>query len=115
MARTKAGTDPEKITIGRYNRSPIVLAPINDGLGLAIAEGIENALSVHEATGLGAWAAGTAGRLPAMAGAVPEYIESITLMVDDDKTGRDNADDLARDLTNRGFDVRMVRLRAAVT
>jgi hypothetical protein len=60
----KAGTEADKTMIGRSNRSPIVLASINDGLGLAITEGIEDALSVHEVTGLGAWAAGAAGRLP---------------------------------------------------
>ena len=32
---------------------PIVVAPVNDSLGLAITEGIEDALSVHEATGFG--------------------------------------------------------------
>jgi hypothetical protein len=54
----KAGTDRDKIMIGKSRGAPIVLAPVNDGLGLAIAEGIEDALSIHDATGLGAWAAG---------------------------------------------------------
>jgi len=105
----KAGTDADKLTIGISNRSPIWLAPINYGLSLAIAEGIEDALSAHEATGLGAWAAGTAGRLPAMADAVPDYVESVTVMVDDDENGRKNANDLARQLTERGIEVLMVR------
>ena len=51
-----------KIMIGRCVGSPIVLAPINDGLGLAIVEGIEDALSINESIGLGAWAAGAASR-----------------------------------------------------
>jgi hypothetical protein len=63
--------DRPKIIIGRCMGSPIVLAPLNDALGFAIAEGIEDALSMHEATGLGAWAAGAASRLPALAGAIP--------------------------------------------
>src|SRR5215213_4098451 len=48
--------------------SPICLAPPNDLLGFSVTEGIEDALSIHEATGLGvwAWAAGTAGRMPAL-------------------------------------------------
>ena len=46
--------------IGRSTGAPIVLAPLTDALGLAITEGIEDALSVHEATGLGVWAAGSA-------------------------------------------------------
>jgi Toprim domain len=105
----KAGTEADKITIGRSNRSPIVLAPINDGLGLAVAEGIEDALSVHEATGLGVWAAGAAGRLPAMAKAIPGYVTSVAIVVDDDENGRHNADLLARLLTERGIEVLMVR------
>ena len=43
---------------GRCLGSPIVVAPVNDGLRVAITEGIEDALTVHQATGLGAWAAG---------------------------------------------------------
>jgi hypothetical protein len=74
----KAGTSADKIMIGRSAGSPIVLAPANDLLGLAIAEGIEDALSVHAATGLGAWAAGAASRMPALAAAIPAYVETVT-------------------------------------
>jgi hypothetical protein len=42
--------------IGRSIGFPIVLAPVNDGLGLSITEGIEDALSLHQATGLPQWA-----------------------------------------------------------
>jgi hypothetical protein len=48
--------EPNKITVGYSAGSPIVVAPLNDLLGLVITEGIEDAISVHEATGLGAWA-----------------------------------------------------------
>ena len=37
--------------IGRSKGWPIVLSPPTDGLGLAIAEGIESSLSAFEATG----------------------------------------------------------------
>lgn len=110
----KAGTDADKLTIGVGNRSPIWLAPVNDGLGLAIAEGIEDALSVHAATGLGAWAAGSAARLPDMADSVPSYVESITTMVDADPVGEKNANELARRLDERGFEVLLVRSELAV-
>lgn len=40
--------------IGRSKGAPIVLAPLNDLLGLIVTEGIEDALSAHQATGLGA-------------------------------------------------------------
>src|SRR5262249_53896051 len=53
----KAGTERDKIMICSSIGYPIVLAPPNDLMGLAITEGIEDALSIHDDTGLGAWAA----------------------------------------------------------
>src|SRR5438105_2550954 len=67
----KAGTDKDKIMIGSPRASPIALAAISDSLGLAVVEGIEDGLSVHEATGLAVWAAGSAALMPALADAVP--------------------------------------------
>jgi hypothetical protein len=104
----KAGTETDKIMVGAPLGSPIVLAAPNDLGGLAITEGIEDALSVHEATGLGAWAAGAASFLPALAAAVPDWIECITVLVDDDEAGRRNADELTNQLEHRGFAVRLV-------
>jgi len=104
----KAGTDRDKIMIGRSIGSPIVLASPNDGLGLAITEGIEDALSVHEATGLGAWAAGSASRMPALAAAVPDYIECVTIVADADDAGVANARKLGDGLAERRFDVRLI-------
>jgi len=82
------------------------LAPPNDGLGLAIAEGIEDALSAHESTGLGAWAAGTANRLPGLTRHVPDWIESCTVLVDNDEAGRRESAKLIRVLQGRGMEVR---------
>jgi hypothetical protein len=90
----KAGTDRDKIIIGKSVGFPIVVAPINDGLGLAITEGIEDALSLHEATGLGAWAAGSASRLPALAERIPGYVEIVSIAADDDDVGLKYADQL---------------------
>jgi hypothetical protein len=103
----KAGTDADKIMIGMSKGWPVVVAPPNDLLGLAITEGIEDALTVHEATGLGVWAAGSASRLPALADAVPNYIEAVTIAVDDDEAGRQNAEELRERLLAR--EVREVR------
>ena len=36
-------------------------------MGLGIAEGFEDALSIHQATGLGAWASGGASFMPKLA------------------------------------------------
>jgi hypothetical protein len=92
----KAGTDNDKIMIGGSVGFPIVLAPINDGLGLAIAEGIEDALSLHQATGLGVWAAGSANRLPALADRIPSYVEVVSIAADDDDVGLKYADQLGQ-------------------
>jgi hypothetical protein len=106
--RQKAGTETDKIMIGTPLGSPIVLAVPGDLGGLAIAEGIEDALSVHEATGLGAWAAGAASFMPALAAAVPGWIDCVTILVDDDHAGRTNANGLAEGLERRGFAVRLI-------
>ena len=110
----KADDDPNKITVGMGALgSPIVLAPVNDLLGLAIAEGLEDALSVHQATGLGAWASGGATRMPALASAVPDYVECVTVLQDADDAGRRNSTQLAIRLRARGFEVRLTRLGQA--
>jgi hypothetical protein len=96
-----------KTMLGRYSGScrghPIVVAPIGDNLGLAITEGIEDALSVHLATGLGAWAAGGATFMPALARAVPDYAEAVTIVADANEAGQDNARRLADRLVSRGI------------
>jgi putative DNA primase/helicase len=84
-----------------------VLAPMSDLMGLAICEGAEDALSVFQSTGLGAWASGGASFLPKLVAAVEnlattlEYDASpdcITIFADDDDTGRRNARALAAGL-----------------
>jgi hypothetical protein len=99
----KANTYPEKLTVGQPSGRPIVIAPPNDLLGMAITEGIEDALSVHEATGLGAWAAGSAVYMPALADVVPNYIEGVTIYGHNDG-GRHYALQLAEMLHQRGVE-----------
>jgi hypothetical protein len=96
-----------KITIGRPLGRPIVIAPANDLLGLAITEGIEDALTAHAATGLGAWAAGSAPFMPSLAAAVPDYIEAITVFGHPDEAGQVNANKLAEALERRGIEIRV--------
>lgn len=105
------GKPERKITIGKGHDLPIVLAPPNDGLGLIIGEGIEDALTAYQRTGLGAWAAGNAGRLPGLARHVPSYIEAVTLIEDDDEAGagRKGCEALAKLLVARGIEVRIER------
>jgi hypothetical protein len=103
----KAEVKPNKLIIGSPCGLPIVLAPPNDLLGLAICEGIEDALTAHTATGLGAWAAGAAGFLPKLTDAVPSYIEAVTVFAHGDNAGEDNAGKLASVLRRRRIQVVM--------
>ncbi len=114
--RGKAAVEPAKIMVGRSMGTPIVVAPIGEGLGLTIAEGIEDAAAAHVMTGLGAWAAGSAGRMPTLADAVPTYTETVTIIADDDDAGRHGAEGLAEQLAARGIEVTLAtaELRRAV-
>jgi hypothetical protein len=108
--------DPDenaKIMIGFSAGSPIVLAPPNELLGLGVTEGIEDGLSVHQSTTLGVWAAGCASRLPALAAAVPSYIDCTSVVSDDDNDGRRHATELARGLRARNLDIRLIIPNAA--
>jgi putative DNA primase/helicase len=101
-----------KFTVGSPAELPIVLAPPNDLLGLAVTEGIEDGLTAHQATGFGVWVAGSGGRMPALAKLLPGYIEAVTVYAhSDDKTGRDGALKLAEALHRRGIEVRIEGLR----
>ena len=101
----KAGTEHDKIMMGKSLGWPIVLAPVNDLLGLGITEGVEDGLTLFQTTGLGAWAAGSASRLPALAGKVPSYVETVTIPAHADKNGQNGARKIASALVRRGIEV----------
>lgn len=103
----KADIEPNKIIVGSVPGTPIVLAPMNDLLSLAITEGIEEGLTVHQAVGLGIWVAGAASRMPALADAVPSFTDCITIVMDDNEAGRRGAHGLAARLRSRGLHVRI--------
>jgi Toprim domain len=103
----KAGTDSDKIMIGSSMGQPIIVAPHDDDT-LIISEGIEDGLTAHQATGYGAWAAGSASRLPALADVVPSSIKLITVIVDNDEAGSTNSTKLIQKLITRAcFEVRV--------
>jgi hypothetical protein len=101
----KADIEHPKRFVGSPGNLPIVLSPPNDLLALAITEGIEDALTIHQATGVGAWAAGSAGRVPALAETLPEWIKSVTICAHADKAGQDGALALADVLDRRCIEV----------
>ena len=58
-------------------------------------------MTTHQATGLGAWAAGSAGRMPALADAIPSYVETVAIYGHADKAGQDGVHSLAAALYRR--------------
>jgi hypothetical protein len=101
--------DPAKITIGRCMGSPIVCAPFAEcNNALVIAEGVEDALTQNAAMGIAAWAAGGASRIPALAASIPDYVDCVSVCVDDNEAGRTNSAELARLLQERGIEVRLI-------
>jgi hypothetical protein len=105
--------DPSKIIIGRCLGSPIVLSALNDNLGLAITEGIEDGLSIFESTGLGVWAAGAAGRMPALAPTVPQYVNAVSIIADADEAGQRGAHELGSLLQGTLREVNVIGLNAS--
>jgi hypothetical protein len=101
----KAPAVPQRKMFGKIKGLPLSLVPPSDALSLLIGEGIETALSGAMATGLGAWAAGAATFLPALADAVPNFIESVAIAREDDPAGKRGADELERRLKARGIEV----------
>jgi hypothetical protein len=100
------GPDARRM-VGPVRGSPICLRAITDGLALVIGEGIENTLIVADHLGMGAWAAGSASLMPALADAVPGYVEAVTIAADDDGPGQSAAHELARRLDHRGIEVHL--------
>ena len=99
----KADTKPDKIMVGSPGGLPVVLAPPNDLLGLAITEGIEDALTRHQVLGLGAWAAGSAPHMGKLGDAVPDWIDCVSVFADADQQGQRKSTLLADHLNVRGI------------
>jgi hypothetical protein len=111
----KAAVEKPKLMIGSPGDLPIIIAPPNDLMGLAITEGIEDAATVHQATGLGAWAAGAAGRLPALADVIPDYVEVVSVAIDDDDAGTKFGTELVHRIEARGIEARPIYLKRRAT
>jgi len=83
----------------------IRLYPLEEGQPLALAEGIETALAVREATGWPVWATIAAGFMKEVI--VPHEVREVIIAADHDRTGIDAARALARKLLREGRRVRM--------
>lgn len=104
-AKDEQGND--KITVGPGHHYPLVVGHAPGCDTLFISEGIEDALSAHQALNVDAWAAGSANRLPGMAEHVPAHIKTVIIQQDDNKAGRAGAASLAEALAARGIAVRI--------
>jgi hypothetical protein len=99
----KADLEPNKMALGPITGSAVRLG--HSRPKVALAEGIETALSVRQMTGLVCWA-GMGGNLAGVL--LPPEVREVVLAVDGDQAGAD----YARTLTRR-FKDRRVRLLAA--
>jgi len=103
----KADIQRNKFFVGPSKGWPIVIATPITPLGLAITEGIEDALSVRQAIDVGVWAAGAANRMPPLAALVPADIGRVTIYAhnDEDGLGQRSALTLADTLFKRRIEV----------
>ena len=99
----KAPMKPQKMMLGPCRGGAIRLGP--DGDRLVVAEGIENALSAMQITGVTAWAAmSTSGMKPLV---IPETVREVVIACDGDEAGRMAASRAAEMLEREGRDVRI--------
>lgn len=105
LTSQKAATTPNKMLTaapwpGAYRGCAIKLFPA--GETLAIAEGIETALAVHQLCGLPVWAAGCSALLKTVE--IPAKVKTVQIWADNDinHTGQDAARHLAKRLAATG-------------
>ncbi len=100
------GRRKKKLAKGsRPKGGAIRLYPLEAGKPLALAEGIETALAVREATGWPVWA--TIAALFMKEVIVPPEVEEVVIAADHDKAGLEAAHALARRLLREGRRVRL--------
>lgn len=102
FAKAKIKT-PRK-TFGKMGGAACQLAPAGKTLGLA--EGLEDALSAMELTGIPTWAACGAGRLHQIA--IPPIVRELIIFADNDKPGQEAANKAADHFSERGLRVRIL-------
>ncbi|THD45213.1 MAG: hypothetical protein E7774_08515 [Bradyrhizobium sp.] len=103
----KAATDPNKIVIGRGAIGvPIEISLMNNLLGLAVVEGVEDALSLLEANGYGVWASAGATRMAALAKTIPQWTDCVSICAhvgDPKRAGERASEELMDGLQKRGI------------
>ena len=84
----KACVATQRRTLGPMGAGAVRLAPVGGVLGLA--EGVEDALSAIQLTGIPCWAALGAQRMHQVA--IPEGVRELHVFADDDDAGRNAAE-----------------------
>jgi phage/plasmid primase-like uncharacterized protein len=103
----KASVDPQKAVYCAFRGCAIHLADWDPVKPLAIAEGIETALSGMQVTGLPTWSAISTGGLKTMR--PPDGIREIIIAADNDPPGEAAADYAAWRFGRFGYDVKIAR------
>ncbi len=103
----KAPVEPVKMTLGTVGGFAIHLAAA--GERLVIAEGIETALSVQQATGIPAWAAISAGNIGKLKLPPLPLAKDIIIAADNDPVGIKSAQSAAHTFQREGRAVRIAR------
>jgi putative DNA primase/helicase len=103
--RGKAGLDPDKMMLGPCKGAAVPLAPAEPVL--AVAEGIETALSFMQATAVPTWAALSAGGIRNLV--LPEIVREVVIAADPDPVGLIAARAAARRWLAQGRSVRIAR------
>jgi putative DNA primase/helicase len=101
----KANLDPDKMTLGPCKGAAVPLAPT--GSLLAVAEGVETALSFMRATMVPTWAALSAGGMRSLV--LPENVLEVVIAADPDPVGIMAAHAAARRWICEGRRVSIVR------
>jgi len=90
----KAPVSPDRMTLGPADGGAIRLAPIGPNGELALAEGVEDALSFMKLTGQPCWSCLTAGGIESFV--LPAAVRFVAIAPDNDKRGRAAAQNAAR-------------------
>jgi putative DNA primase/helicase len=101
----KADVDPPKAAIGPIGRGAVRLAPAAETL--ALAEGIESALSIQQATGIAAWA--TLGTANLARVELPDCVRQVIIAADADAAGEFAAQTAAQKFLRENRKVRIAR------
>lgn len=101
MAGVKAPIEPNRMMLGRINGGAVRMGNAVDIL--AIAEGVETALSVQQLTGTPTWAVLSSSNYESLI--LPDTIKEIQIFADHDKTGLSKAQDAALKWKKSGLKV----------